>query len=232
MNTTNTKYTRGAGTLAIAAAVSLAVASCATAPQSPPGSAEVRNKLIALQANSNLADQAPVEIREAEAAVSIAEQPVGKDVALGQHRIYIADHKVEIAMARASTRHAEAQRAILSQARDDARLDARTLEADRARRQTATASAETDAAIASAAVDAAEAARNADELQQQIDVLQAEATDRGLVLTLGNTLFATGKSDLNPGETTSLDKLVAFLNKYPDRTVSIEGHSDDVAVSR
>ena len=228
MNTFNINFARCAGMLAVAAAVSLTVASCATAPQSPQGSADVRNKLTMLQSDSNLADQVPVEIREAEAAVLLAEQPVGKDVALGEHRVYMADHKVEIAMARASTRYAEDQRAIISQARDDARLDARTLEADKARRQTATANAETDAAIASAASDAAAAARNADELQQQIDVLQAEATDRGLVLTLGNTLFATGKSDLKPGQTTSLDKLVVFLNKYPDRTVLVEGHTDDV----
>lgn len=228
MNKASIKYTRGAGALAVAAAVSLAVASCATAPQSPQGSADVRNKLSALQSDSNLADQVPVEIREAEAAVLIAEKPIGKDVALGEHRIYMADHKVEIAMARASTRYAEDQRASISQARDDARLNARTLEADNARRQTAAANAETDAAVASAASDAADAARNADELRQQIDALQAEATDRGLVLTLGNTLFATGKSDLKAGGTTSLDKLVVFLDKYPERTVSVEGHTDDV----
>jgi len=81
---------------------------------------------------------------------------------------------------------------------------------------------------ADAARDAAAAARNAEDLQRQIAALEAEATDRGLVLTLGNTLFATGRSDLRPGGATSLDKLVVFLNEYPDRNVAIEGHTDDV----
>ena len=224
MNTVKINHARIAGILAFAAATSFLVASCATAPQNPPGSAEVRSKLTALQSNSSLADQVPVELREAEAAVLAAEAPVGKDVALGAHRVYMADRKVEIAMATASTRYAEDQRAALSQARDDARLNARTQEADRARRETATAQSATDAALASAAV----AAKEADELQRQIDVLQAEATDRGLVLTLGDVLFGTGRSDLTSGGTNTLDKLVVFLNNYPDRNVVIEGHTDDV----
>lgn len=224
MNTVKINHARIAGILALAAATSFLVASCATAPQNPPGSAEVRSKLTALQSNSSLADQVPVELREAEAAVLAAEAPVGKDVALGAHRVYMADRKVEIATARASTRYAEDQRAELSQARDDARLNARTQEADRARRETATAQSATDAALASAAV----AAKEADELQRQIDVLEAEATDRGLVLTLGDVLFGTGRSDLTSGGTNTLDKLVVFLNNYPDRNVVIEGHTDDV----
>lgn len=224
MNTVKINHARIAGILALAAATSFLVASCATAPQNPPGSAEVRSKLTALQSDSSLADQIPVELREAEAAVLAAEAPVGKDVALGAHRVYMADRKVEIATARASTRYAEDQRAELSQARDDARLNARTQEADRARRETATAQSATDAALASAAV----AAKEADELQRQIDVLQAEATDRGLVLTLGDVLFGTGRSDLTSGGTNTLDKLVVFLNNYPDRNVVIEGHTDDV----
>jgi outer membrane protein OmpA-like peptidoglycan-associated protein len=227
----------------------MVVAGCASAPTNPAGSADVRSKLERLQSDPNLANQAPVEIREAEAAVQLAERPVGKDDALGKHRVYIADRKVEIAMAKASTRLAEEQRSGLSQARDDARLAARTREADKAQRanaaaqretdkaQKATAAAqrETDAARVSAAAaadnmarGAAEAARNAEKMQKQIDELKAEATDRGLVLTLGNTLFATGRSDLKPGSTMGLDKLVVFLNDYPDRTVAVEGHTDDV----
>jgi outer membrane protein OmpA-like peptidoglycan-associated protein len=228
MNTVRINHARIAGISAFALAFSFMVASCATAPQNPPGSAEVRSKLTTLQSNSSLADQVPVELREAEAAVLAAEAPVGKDAALGAHRVYMADRKVEIAMATASKRYAEDQRAELSQARDDARLNARTREADKARRETATAQDAADAARASAASGAAEATRNAKELQRQIDVLQAEATDRGLVLTLGDVLFATGRSDLNSGGTNTLDKLVVFLDSYPDRNVVIEGHTDDV----
>ncbi|HSN70302.1 MAG TPA: OmpA family protein, partial [Steroidobacteraceae bacterium] len=98
-----------------------------------------------------------------------------------------------------------------------ARLDARTREADRAR----------DARDV-ARVAAAEAAQQVDELQQQIDAIDAEVTDRGLVLTLGDVLFATDRADLKTGATTSLDRLVGFLVEYPNRSVEIEGHTDSV----
>ncbi len=235
MNTLNINHVRAPRMLALASAVTFAVAGCATAPQSPDGSADVRSKLSALQSNSTLAKKVPVEIREAEAAVVIAEATVGKDVALGEHRVYMADHLVEIATAKAATRNAEDQRAMLSQKRDEARLAARTREADKAHRATELAQSKTEAeralavaAAAKASSNAAEAAANAKEMQRQIDVLQAEATDRGLVLTLGDVLFATGRSDLKSGGTNTLDKLVVFLNEYPGRTVAIEGHTDDV----
>ncbi len=228
MNILNMNHVRVPRMLAVAAAVSIAVASCATAPQSPEGSAEVRSKLSELQSHPTLANKIPVEMREAEAAVVVAEASVGKDVALGEHRVYMADQMVEIATARAATRDAEDQRAMLGQKRDQARLDARTREADRARREASMAQSEVESARASAASNEAAAVAKSKEMQQQIDALQAEATDRGLVLTLGDVLFATGKSDLKSGGNKTLDKLVTFLNEYPDRNVDIEGHTDDV----
>ena len=39
-------------------------------------------------------------------------------------------------------------------------------------------------------------------------------------------LFTSGKSDLNASATSSLEKLTAFLNRYPDRSAVIEGHTD------
>jgi outer membrane protein OmpA-like peptidoglycan-associated protein len=211
--------------LGAVAAVSLVLAGCASAPLAPPGAAEVRTKLTSLQSDPNLAERAPAAIKDAEAAVRTAEQPVSKaDADLGAHRVYMADRKVEIAMARASTRYAEDQRAKLGDERDRARLDARTREADTARDDATRA--EGEAALARTDADAAKL--ESEDLQRQIDALEAEATDRGLVLTLGDVLFATGKSDVKVGATSNLNKLVAFLNKYPDRNVQIEGHTDNV----
>jgi outer membrane protein OmpA-like peptidoglycan-associated protein len=210
------------GAIAIA---SLVLAACAGTPVVPQGAAETRLKLSSLQADPALADRAPVALKEAEVAVRAAEEPVAKkDAALGVHRVYIADRKVEIAKARASTRYAEDQRAKLGDERDRARLDARTREADAAHNEATMARNEADAARGDA-----DAARDAaDELQKQIDALQAEATDRGLVLTLGDVLFATGRSEVKVGATSNLNKLVAFLNKYPERKVQIEGYTDSV----
>ncbi len=229
-------------TLAAAATVALLLAACASAPQSPPGSAEVRAKLTQLQNDTDLASRAPLEIKEAEAAVRLAEMPVPKDKALGTYRVYVADHSVDIATAKATTRYTEDQRVLLSKQRESAQLAARTREADQARREANLALSESERARADAeaarlakeralaeAADAASlASQEAAELQRQIALLQAEATDRGIVLTLGNVLFATARSELKPNATDSLNKLVAFLNQYPDRKVAIEGHTDSV----
>jgi outer membrane protein OmpA-like peptidoglycan-associated protein len=150
----------------------------------------------------------------------------------------MADRKVETARAEAETKFAEDQRVELIAQREKVRLDARTREADLATGKVAMARAEgaeqkAEADAARNQADAAQAAalsaqQQAEELQRQIDTLQAKVTDRGLVLTLGDVLFATAKADLSSGASGTLNKLVAFLNKYPDRTVDIQGYTDSV----
>lgn len=222
MNTLFRNHASYATALTVAAGVGLTLAGCATAPASPEGSAGVRAKLSQLQADPELANRAPVAIREAEAAVRVAEEPLATaDAALGTHRVYIADRKVEIAMAQAATKQAELQRVKLGEERERSRLDARTREADAAH-------AEADATRVAAAGAASKAAIQAEDLQSQIDALQAKETERGIVLTLGDVLFSSGRADLKVGTAGNLDRLVAFLDQYPDRRVVIEGHTDNV----
>lgn len=243
---------------AVLAAGLLLLAACATAPRAPQGPIDARIALTAIQSNPQLATRAPVEMRDAEAAVRAAEM-TARDSEYYPHRLLMADQKVEIARARAQSRHYEDQRVALSQQSEQARLDARTLEADRARSdaryaredassartaadaaRAAAESARIDAAVArneaaasqaEAAVFQAEAAASQaerQELQRQIAELNARETDRGLVVTLGDVLFATGRSDLTGAAGPNLDKLAVFLQEYEDRTVLIEGHTDTV----
>jgi outer membrane protein OmpA-like peptidoglycan-associated protein len=223
--------------IATAVASILLTTSCSTAAVKPDGAADARVRLTQLQSDPNLATRAPVEIKAADAAVRAAEQPeLNKELA--DHRVYMADRKVDTAKALAETRFAEDQRVVLTAQRDRARLDARTQEADAAKGQAATAraeGAEQKAAADQARIDtstaqraAANSEQQATELQRQIDVLQAKPTDRGLVLTLGDVLFTTGRADLKAGATDNLNKLVAFLDKYPDRSIAIQGYTDSM----
>lgn len=225
MNILTTRHVkRGTAFMAVAFS-SMLLASCATTPDSPQGAAQVRSKLTALQNDPTLAGKAPVEIREAEEAVRLAEQPLAEeDAALGQHRVYMADRKVSIAEAKAITRYAEDQRAQLGDERDEARLLARTREVGRARDDADMARRAAEAAQQGAAAATLQAA----EYQREIDALEAEITDRGVVVTLGDVLFATGSAELQSGASNNLDKLVKFLNQYPERRVQIEGHTDNV----
>jgi outer membrane protein OmpA-like peptidoglycan-associated protein len=91
------------------------------------------------------------------------------------------------------------------------------------KRSTDAARDDVDDARMAAADSAAQSAQ-----QQQLDDLHARPTDQGLVLTLGDVLFTSGQADPTAGAATNLNKLAAFLTNYPDRNVSIEGHTDSV----
>jgi outer membrane protein OmpA-like peptidoglycan-associated protein len=236
MNTTMRKITLLRTPIALAVA-SLVLVACASSPTMPDGAAEVRGRLTALQSNSELATRAPVAITAADVAVRAAEQPE-PDTRLAAHRVFLADRKVETARAQAQARLAEDQRAGLTEAREKARLDARTREADAARRQADAATAQAEAARLQASAARADSAqqrlategaeREAARLKQQLDELQAKATERGMVVTLGDVLFTTGQANLREGAAGNLGGLVAFLNEYPDRTLLIEGYTDSV----
>ena len=121
---------------------------------------------------------------------------------------------------------------------EKARLDSRTREADVAKtdalvaraesaeQKVAASNARSDADTAQLAAIASQ--QLAAELQRQLEILQARPTDRGLVLTLGDTLFATGKAELKSGATVNLDRITTFMNQYPNRTAAIEGFTDNM----
>lgn len=64
-------------------------------------------------------------------------------------------------------------------------------------------------------------------LEEQMVSLAASETDRGLVMTLGDVLFDTGRAELQPTANRTLLKLVQFLQINPQRRVRIEGYTDN-----
>ena len=108
--------------------------------------------------------------------------------------------------AEARTREAEARAREVEQARLEAEQRAREAEQARA------------AALAAQAQSAA--------LSREMAELKAQETERGVVMTLGDVLFATGRAEVAPGAQRSLEKLADFLRNYPTRNVLIEGHTD------
>jgi outer membrane protein OmpA-like peptidoglycan-associated protein len=105
---------------------------------------------------------------------------------------------------------------------------------DRAQTESAAADAARSDARASDRLAALSAQQNdasqqhSRQLESALADLQAKKTDRGLVITLGDVLFATGQAELRPGGRHSLDKLSNFMRQYPQRTVQIEGFTDNV----
>lgn len=209
---------------ALATALALWLAACAPTPTVPEGAVQARAELGRLQSDARLAPLAPEAVKEAEAAVQLAEQVEDVEPEVAAHRVYLAQRRVEIARAVAEARLAESERTALAGELDKARLQAREREAQAARGDAAAARMEAD----SARMAASAAQQQAAQLQAEIDAMHARSTDRGLVLTLGDVLFETGKADLKSGAVTDLDQLATFMTKYPDRTITIEGHTDSV----
>lgn len=209
----------------------LLMAACSANPTRPDGADAARNKLSALQSDPRLVRLAPLDFEAAESAVRAAEVPQDDD-ALARHLVNMADRKVDTAAARSQSRLLVEERKVLGEQRESARLAARTQEADLARGDANAARA--DAGMArreadAARLDTAQAQQQSGDLQRQLDELNAKVTDRGLVITLGDVLFATGKSQIRSGAAIqALSKLAGFLNAYPDRTALIEGHTDNV----
>jgi outer membrane protein OmpA-like peptidoglycan-associated protein len=230
--------------LIAAALAAVLLSACASAPVEPDGAAALRARLTQLQSDPQLGSRAPLAMEQANVAVTAAEKPE-PDKVVSAHLIFMADRKISIARAEAESKLAVDQRKGLAEQREAMRLQARTDEADTANRRASMAQANAadqkqmaDAAnsradVAQANADdqaqqAAAARAAADELQKQIDGLQAKVTDRGLVLTLGDVLFASGNANLNSAGDPHLGRLAVFLNKYMDRTALIEGHTDSI----
>ena len=116
----------------------------------------------------------------------------------------------------------EAQRAQQAAASAMALSELSSAEADQARRLAEAQSQE--AALARREADLAFAA--ADSLRLQLQTMTATSEARGQVMTLSGDAFASGQSQLRPEARANLQRVVEFVNRFPDKTVLIEGHTD------
>ncbi len=207
--------------LLLGAASAAVLLSACMMPVKPDGADAARAELTRLQNDPKLAVLAPVAIQEAEAAVRLAETPT-EDIAAGQQAVYLAQGKVSIARAQAERRLAEDNVKNLGEQRSEIRLDARTREAEIAKAQAEAAAAsamqQQQAALAAqsdaerAKAEAEKAKAETEDLKRQMLDLEAKATDRGMVMTLGDVLFATGKSELKPG---AMERLCRHVPRWP-----------------
>jgi outer membrane protein OmpA-like peptidoglycan-associated protein len=127
----------------------------------------------------------------------------------------------------ASLRSAEAAR-IQSEASlrsaEAARVQAAASEREAAGERKAAAEAQAGAQLArQQGLDAEARAR---QLEAQLKELEANKTDRGMVITLGDVLFDTNEARLKTGGVRNVQRLADFFKQYPQRTVMIEGFTD------
>lgn len=69
--------------------------------------------------------------------------------------------------------------------------------------------------------------KQAEEIKKDVPGAEVERVGEGIVVRFDEAvLFSTASSTLSGNATTSLNKLVTILNKYPDTNLEIAGHTD------
>ena len=148
-------------------------------------------------------------------------------------RMRLAMRTREADVARAQAAQSNAQAAQSLQAADIARADAAAANRDAANAAQQAgvarlmAQAEREKAQ-QANMDALTAEDRVRALQMKITEIEARETERGLLVTLGDVLFQTGRSELQPVAAPRLDKLAGFLKQFPEKKLLIEGYTDSV----
>lgn len=175
------------------------LSACQSTPEEDPAVKQVRQDLIALQSDPQLATLAPTAIQDAERAVRAAEKPRERD-AVKEHLIYLANNKVKIARALATARYEEDRLDELAEQRKQVQLDARTR-------------------------DVRQAEQRADRLEQELKDIKQQQTDKGTMYTLSDALFAVNKAELKAGAQASFNRLAERLNES-DSKISVIGHTD------
>ncbi len=211
----------------------LVIAALLTACNSMPTSTsmldQTRNDYQSAQSNPKVASYAPLEMKQASDAMAKANAAAANNDSTEEidKLAYLAKQKIALTQEVAKQKSAEADVAKSGTERDKMRLDQRTREADQSR--TAANIARGDAAYAQQQTRDAQA-RNAN-LEAQLAELSAKKTERGMVITLGDVLFATDQARLNPEGTRTVQKLAQVLTQNPQRTVLIEGFTDSTGSS-
>ena len=184
-------------------ALALILCGCAsTPPQTDVTLESARTAVQAAEADPNVPKYAALDLEAAKKQLATADAAVAKhEQAEVAQAAYLAAQTARLAQLRASAKADDARVAAGQAERDKILLTQRAREADDAKAKSA-------------------------QLQAEVDALKAKSTERGLVLTLGDVLFATGKADLNEGGTRKIDQLADFLKEHTDRRVQIDGYTD------
>jgi outer membrane protein OmpA-like peptidoglycan-associated protein len=197
--------------LILAAAASAVLAACSSTPENIEELETARAVVPQVEASPR-AGVAANYIAEARKALDRANRLADKggkaadiqyEATVASRNAQIANEKILSAMARDEIDKGTAERqAVLT--------DARAREAQR------------NAEYARTAEDRATA------LERELADLKGKKTDRGVVVTMGDVLFDTGKATLKPGAYATVERLAAVLKEDAARKVLIEGHTDSV----
>jgi outer membrane protein OmpA-like peptidoglycan-associated protein len=204
--------------LIVGVALSLVLCACASAPQQNAALDNAHAAVQAAESDPNVAKYAALDLEAAKKDLAVADDAAmhHKEAEIAQPA-YLAVQNARLAQAHAAAKADDAKVAAGQAERDQILLAARNREVQNAKMATTAALDQRDQATEQAA-----------RLQAEVEQLKATPTSRGLVLTLGDVLFDTGRAELKSGASRKLDQLAQFLSEHKDRRVQIDGFTDSV----
>ena len=143
-----------------------------------------------------------------------------------QARALASNAQNQAATAQMQARESQAQAVVAQQNADAATRMAAAERAQSVAAQEAAAAERVRAEQAALSADAAQ--QRVRELEAQLRDIEAKQTERGLLVTLGDVLFAFNKAELTGQAAPRLDKLASFLKQFPLRKLLVEGYTDGV----
>jgi outer membrane protein OmpA-like peptidoglycan-associated protein len=191
------------------------------------GSLQMAENSLAQKADDKIViSNARQTVQFAEDARRLTEQRKEAEKIANEKAAAAAAAKAEAESKAAAEAQRQAELTAAKQAQMKAEADAA---AARAKAEQDALKAKEDAALAAAERNrkAAEALR-AQLLEQFNRVLETRDTPRGLVVNMGDVLFATGKYDLRPEAQIVLAKLSGIILSHPGLNLAVEGHTDSV----
>jgi outer membrane protein OmpA-like peptidoglycan-associated protein len=213
------------GNKLLAAALALTLGACAGAPKQNMVLESARTAVQSAQSDPNVSQYAALDLAKAKEQLQLAEAAAAKHKLdeVAQYA-YLASQSAHIAQAHGAAQADDAHVANGQAERDRVAIEARTRETETAKAQTEQARAQTEQAQAQTAT----AVEQRDQARAEMEQLKATQTSRGLMMTLGDVLFDTGRSELKSGATRKLDQLAQFLRAHPSRRVQVDGFTDSV----
>lgn len=219
----------------IAAAGAL-LAGCASTPRRSAELTQARDAVETLSNEPRAMEAAGPDLKEARTELEHAETAMrnGKPMDEVNQSAYLALRHAQAGEARVDAAKAQAEVAQATQQRQQLLLEAEKHHAMTAQQQAQSAQQQ----VQTAQSQAQQARMQAQQAQQQLaserqqynqlqkEQLGAQQTDQGMVVSLSNVLFSTGKATLQPGAHLELDRLATYLKDHPKQRVMIEGNTD------
>lgn len=193
------------GSMVVLGALCVGITACSSAPKEIELLEEARMEYTEASQNVTIVKHAPGLLDQARDALQDADRgwKDKDDQWRVEHHAYLAKQRVETAKLISERTETESEIEQMTQERRKLTLSQREAELVKARQE----------ALA---------------LKRQMAALQAEQTERGMVLTLGDVLFDVNQASLAPGAARNIAKIAAFMRSYPERRAVIEGHTDSM----